>query len=250
VSDMRLLTTGVVFESLPQTVTLQPNVVTPVTLHGTPLEVGELEVLGYSTHTLGVKSNCRLKHMQEREMPPSYSIEVVPALPQLDVKTSLPQTATFAGGTTDNVLTSASLTLYNGETAECTITLTNTSQIPIEMIETSLQSSLDATLQNRLFKIGQAELVSQLPLLPGQSLDFKVEIYGEADFLGPIHAGTVAASGVGGVTTMYSQSPNNLMVHEGPHSLSMSVGAPNSLQSRMSSPNNTLRRTDLTSSFR
>ncbi|XP_055593294.1 protein brunelleschi-like [Uranotaenia lowii] len=66
VTDIRLLTTGVFFEAFPQTVMLQPNVLTTVALHGTPIESGELDIQGYSTHTLGVKSNCRLKHMLHR----------------------------------------------------------------------------------------------------------------------------------------------------------------------------------------
>lgn len=134
VSNMRLLTSGVVFESLPETVPLAPDVPTTVILHGTPKESGELQVLGYSTHTLGVKSNCRLRHM--RSFLPMYSIDVVPPLPSMDIKTSLPQTATFPSfQNVENVVTSASLSLYNGESSECTLTLTNTGQIAIDMIE-------------------------------------------------------------------------------------------------------------------
>lgn len=134
VSNMRLLTSGVVFESLPETVSLAPEVPTVVTLNGSPKESGELQVLGYSTHTLGVKSNCRLRHMSN--FLPMYSIDVIPPLPLIEIATSLPQTATFSSfQNVENVVTSASISLYNGEAGECIFTLTNSGQIAIEMIE-------------------------------------------------------------------------------------------------------------------
>lgn len=113
VSNMRLLTNGIVFESIPETITLAAESgPIAVTLAGTPKEIGDLEILGFSTHTLGVKSNCRLRHM-DRMPHPQYSVEVVPALPKIDVSTSLPQTASFSSG--ENIVTSASISLYGGE---------------------------------------------------------------------------------------------------------------------------------------
>lgn len=113
VSNMRLLTNGVVFESIPESITL-PVESGPiaVTLAGNPKEIGDLEILGFSTHTLGVKSNCRLRYMEEMSHS-QYTVEVVPALPRIEVATSLPQTASFCSG--DNIVTSASISLYGGE---------------------------------------------------------------------------------------------------------------------------------------
>lgn len=113
VSNMRLLTNGVVFESIPESISL-PAESGPiaVTLAGRPKEVGDLEILGFSTHTLGVKSNCRLRYM-ESMLHPQYTVEVIPALPRIDVATSLPQTASFSSG--ENIVTSASISLYGGE---------------------------------------------------------------------------------------------------------------------------------------
>lgn len=113
VSDMRLLTSGVVFESIPESIIL-PAESGPiaVTLAGTPKETGELEIQGFSTHALGVKSNCRLRYIED--MPQhQYSVEVIPALPKIEVATSLPQTASFSTG--ENIVTSASMSLYGGE---------------------------------------------------------------------------------------------------------------------------------------
>lgn len=151
VSNMRLLTSGIVFESIPETVILPSDTPTLLTLNGTPKESGQLDLLGYSTHTLGVKSNCRLKYM--KNFPSHYSVEVIPSLPTLDVKTSLPQSATFSTFQNfENVVTSASLSLYNGESGECTITLTNSGDVPIEMLEVTMQSVLEQSLQEQIFR--------------------------------------------------------------------------------------------------
>lgn len=156
VCDMRLLTNGIVFKSLPQTIVLQPQVPTYVTLHGTPIEVGQLEIQGYSTHTLGVKSNCRMKHMKERQFPQNFLVDVIPALPTVTVKTSLPQTATFSSMTgAESVITTASLTLYNGESSTCIITITNDSEIPVEHLEVNITSNIEQDIQKKIFQINE-----------------------------------------------------------------------------------------------
>lgn len=250
VGDIRLLTNGVVFESLPETVVLPIGTAsTTVTLHGTPIEHGVLELLGYSTHTLGVKSNCRLKTMFERIFPPNYTVDVISALPKLMASTSLPQTATFSGmANSDCVIVSAGITIYNGESAECVITLTNNSKIPIEFLDESMVSSLDAKAQARVFQWSHEELQAKLPIPPDGSIEFVVTVYGDADFLGPL-------VNMGGVTSL----PSTGGLHgndTSPASLTggmstLSVSGHTSLPSRVSSPINTMiRRTELTSSFR
>lgn len=247
VADMRLLTNGVVFESLPETVVLPNGTPTIATLHGTPIEYGSLEIQGYSTHTLGVKSNCRLKTMFNRSFPPNYMVDVIPALPKLTVATSLPQTATFSNmSNADCVIVSASITIYNGESTECIITLTNSSNIPIEFLEETLQSQLDAKLQNLIFKWSHKELQAKLPIAPKQSIDFVVTIYAEADFLGPINGGAITSLPSSG---HHADAAGPTSLTGGMSNLSVSGHA--SLPSRMSSPINTPpRRTELTSSFR
>lgn len=243
INDMRLLTNGIVFESQPQTIVLHSLMPTFVTLYGTPIEYGELEIQGYSTHTLGVKSNCRLKHMFERNFPLNYLINVLPELPKLTITTSLSQMASFTGTpNTDGILTTASLTLFNGETRECTITLMNTSTIAINFIELSWQSTsvVDANIHKRIFQWSNEELQSKLPIKPNESIDVTLKIFGDADFLGPI---TNTVGGGGGASNIFDGngpvSLNNLSVNGGG-------------QSRISSPINhhLNRRTELTSSFR
>lgn len=256
ISDMRLLTNGIVFESLPETVVLAGLSSAPITLSGTPIEHGNLEIQGYSTHTLGVKSNCRLKHMNDKErsppFPPTYTIDVIPALPRLEIKTSCPPMDTLACITnTDNVIASTNISLYCGETTECVVTLTNTSNIAIEFLEESIQSSLDAKTQKYVFTWSTEDIQSQLPLKPNESLSIPLKIIGHADFLGPLNA----SSAIGAASSLSSSHHNavNHAGHDGLNSLTggmsaLSVSGHTSLPSRMGSPINLPKRNELVSS--
>ncbi|CAG9766365.1 unnamed protein product [Ceutorhynchus assimilis] len=184
VSNMRLLTSGVVFESAPETVTLPPDMVTSLSLTGWARESGELEITGYSTHALGVKSNCRLKYMTNH-FPPQFKVDVIPSLPILQVSTSLPQSASFSNFHDDSIVTSAGLSLYHGESAQCVITLTNTSDIPIEMLEVTVNSILEPQLQNEIFQVDLEQVSLILPLQPEQTASFDVKIFASANFLAP-----------------------------------------------------------------
>ncbi|EDW64359.1 protein brunelleschi [Drosophila virilis] len=199
VTDMRLLTNGVVFESLPQTIVLQPHVPTNVSLHGTPIETGQLDLQGYSTHTLGVKSNCRLKHMRGRNFPPNYLLDVIPALPSITIKTSLPQSATFSNmNSADLVVTSASLTLYNGESSSCIITIRNESNtLPLEHLEVSINSNVEQDMHKKMFRIDEAALQAQLPVPPLSTIEFILHIYADADFVCPLPADSIQSCAAG-----------------------------------------------------
>ncbi|XP_032518719.2 protein brunelleschi isoform X1 [Danaus plexippus] len=184
VSNMRLLTSGVVFESIPETIILPPDSPTTVNLHGTPKEVGELLILGYSTHTLGVKSNCRLKNMpMPHKFPSAFSIEVIPSLPRISIETTL----TLSGNVNiSNPEISASVTnisLYNGESTECTIKITNTSNVAIEYLDLLIQSNMDNQLQRKVFQWSNEDIQSQLPIKPTDVASIPITLYGEADFL-------------------------------------------------------------------
>lgn len=209
VTDIRLLTTGIVFESIPQTILLQPNISTQVTLHGTPLEVGQLEIQGYSTHTLGVKSNCYLKNMLEYNFPKNYLVNTISSLPKLTARTSLPQTATIS--TSDSyIITSACCSLYNGEYRDCLITLLNTSNEQIDYIETKMQcTNMDVAVQNRIFQFDDNDIEKQLPIKPNESIEFTIRIYGEAHFLGSI--GHIVSVGGGGGSGIGGGANSNLM---------------------------------------
>lgn len=142
VSNMRLLTSGVVFESIPETIILPPDLPTTVTLHGTPKEIGELQILGYSTHTLGVKSNCRLKNMPTpHKFPNFYTIEVIPSLPTITIETSVLPSGNINLSVNENVGSTTNISLHNGESTVCTMKITNTSSVPIDYLDISIQVS-------------------------------------------------------------------------------------------------------------
>ncbi|XP_034950391.1 protein brunelleschi [Chelonus insularis] len=207
VSNMRLLTNGIVFESLPESIIL-PAKAGPivVTLAGTPKEIGTLEILGFSTHCLGVKSNCRLKNIPG--MPyPQYSIQVVPALPKIDVVTSLPQTASFSSGKT--IVTSASTSLYGGESTECTITITNVGQVTIEMVDISIKSTLDTFTESKIFKWSDENLKTQLPLQPGSSASLTLYLYADTEFIVTNKPNKINNKNVS------SKTNSNLVTHSG-----------------------------------
>lgn len=72
-------------------------------LTGIPKEVGEIEINGYSTHTLGVKSNCRLKNIPS--VPETtYNVQVIPSMPILE--------AFILDSKNDNI---SNVTLFAGE---------------------------------------------------------------------------------------------------------------------------------------
>ncbi|KAJ2945686.1 hypothetical protein O0L34_g525 [Tuta absoluta] len=184
VSNMRLLTSGIVFESIPETILLAPDTPTTVNLHGTPKEVGELQIMGYSTHTLGVKSNCRLKNMpMPNKFPASYTIQVIPSLPTITIETTVAPSGNLSLSSHENVGSTTNISLHNGESTECTMRITNTSAVPIEYLDLAIQSNMDAQLQSKVFQWSNDEIQAQLPIAPNDTATVVMKLYGEADFL-------------------------------------------------------------------
>ena len=126
--------------------------------------------------------------MFDRSFPVHYKINVISALPTINIKTSLPSSENLPNN--EEIIATACAQLFNGETQECEVILENTSNIPIEYIETTLSSSYDAKFQNRVFSYNIDEIKSQLPLNPGKSISFKVKIFGDADFVGALNTAT------------------------------------------------------------
>lgn len=81
-----LITEGVDFEPWTSTVVLEESheEIQIVSLRGRPQEPGELRILGYSFSLGGVLSNCRFSSMDQLKIP-FYSLDVVPALPCVQV---------------------------------------------------------------------------------------------------------------------------------------------------------------------
>lgn len=77
----------IAFETRPVSFSLPPESGPQlIRLTGKPLEAGKLEILGYTSHVLGCKNNCRLSELpyaRRRKFSSKYVIEVIPSLPLL-----------------------------------------------------------------------------------------------------------------------------------------------------------------------
>lgn len=155
---------------------------------------------------------------------PHIDVEIVPALPSLEVSTSKPKSEFFSSFS-DSVVTSASISLLMGETQECTVTLTNNGKVPIEFLEMKMDSRLDKQILE-IFKWSEDNIMSQLPIQPGASASFTMYIYGIGDFIGQPESHT----------TMDNNSVSSLPVSNAP-----SVDGPSSLPSRLGAISDRLR---------
>ncbi|CAG2058541.1 unnamed protein product, partial [Timema podura] len=168
VSNMRLVTSGVVFEK-------SPLIAFPATRLGSShCHLVRGAQRGYSTHTLGVKSNCRLRHMPGFPHP-HYTVEVIPTLPLLQVSTSLPKQLSPSD-------IASCISLYAGESAECSVVLNNVGTTPVDLLEVSVESGFDSS---QVFQWSHDNLQAQLPLLPGASASFTLYLNSMHEFLAP-----------------------------------------------------------------
>lgn len=86
ISSIILMTDGVAFEPKHDTsLKISPySTYTNISLTGIPRSSGTLDILGYKIHTLGIKSDCRLKQLpnsKKLKLPSKFTVEVVPRLP-------------------------------------------------------------------------------------------------------------------------------------------------------------------------
>ncbi|KAG1654106.1 Protein brunelleschi [Nymphon striatum] len=203
VNPMGLMADGIAFETFPACLSLPPESGPyPVNLLGTPRSNGELIILAnfvpldiiltskiinercYTTHVLGVKSNCKLKDLPVIQKP-HYSINVVPALPQVEVCTSLPKSATFSSlaDSGSHVVTSASISLFAGQSHDCVVTLTGSGCEKIEKINFFIQTKLDKEMEKNVFTWNMDDLQSQLPISPKCSASSTLKINAFSDFV-------------------------------------------------------------------
>ncbi|OWF53426.1 Trafficking protein particle complex subunit 9 [Mizuhopecten yessoensis] len=185
IQQMSLMTDGVEIEAYPTSPTIPaesgPSL---VKILSRPRSSGDLCILGYTTHLLGMRSQCRLRDLPElRDL--RTTVTVIPALPQITLTASLPKVATFTTvGDGANVVTSGTTSIYAGQSKECMITIRNTSNQPVEKITVSLDCHPDQKeMQSKVFQWSQENLDAQLPLQPSGLVCFTVCIYGYSDFL-------------------------------------------------------------------
>uniref|UniRef100_A0ACB8FDP6 Trafficking protein particle complex subunit 9 n=1 Tax=Sphaerodactylus townsendi TaxID=933632 RepID=A0ACB8FDP6_9SAUR len=90
---------------------------------------------GYHTSVFGVFSDCLLDKLPGIKTN-GCAVEVIPALPRLQISTSLPRSAhTLQPSSGDEITTNVSVQLYNGETQQLVIKLENIGTEPLEKLE-------------------------------------------------------------------------------------------------------------------
>ncbi|NWI09861.1 TPPC9 protein, partial [Crypturellus soui] len=184
VENMGLLTAGVEFESLPAALSLPAESgLYPVTLVGVPQTTGQITVNGYHTSVFGVFSDCLLDNLPEVKTN-GCTVEVVPALPRLQISTSLPRSAhTVQPPSGDEISTNVSVQLYNGETQQLIIKLENIGTEPLEKLEVTAKTiNTKEKLYGEFLSWDLEETLSQFPLKPGKIATFTVNIKVKLDF--------------------------------------------------------------------
>lgn len=185
ISHMSLMTDGLAFETYPTSLIMGPESVnTAVTLTGIPRSSGKLDILGYTTHTLGVKSDCRLRQLpnaKKLKLPKSYNIEVIPFLPLIGICCSLPKANQFSSllaNDSTHIAYSASICMFAGERKTCQITVSNNSPNSelIELINVRVISKLPKETENKLFEWNDDSFNKELPLACGSSVTFDLTI--------------------------------------------------------------------------
>uniref|UniRef100_A0A670IFL6 Trafficking protein particle complex subunit 9 n=1 Tax=Podarcis muralis TaxID=64176 RepID=A0A670IFL6_PODMU len=184
VENMGLLTSGVEFESLPAALSLPAESgLYPVTLVGVPQSAGQITINGYHTSVFGVFSDCLLDKLPGIKTN-GCTVEVIPALPRLQISTSLPRSAHMLQPSSgDEIATNVSVQLYNGETQQLTIKLENIGTEPLEKLEvTSKMINTKGKLFGDFLSWNLEDTLSQFPLKPGYIATFIVYIKVKLDF--------------------------------------------------------------------
>ncbi|XP_061463012.1 trafficking protein particle complex subunit 9 isoform X2 [Rhineura floridana] len=184
VENMGLLTSGVEFESLPAALSLPAESgLYPVTLVGVPQSAGQITINGYHTSVFGVFSDCLLDKLPGIKTN-GCTVEVIPALPRLQISTSLPRSAhTLQPSSGDEIATNVSVQLYNGETQQIIIKLENIGTEPLEKLEvTSKMVNTKGKLFSDFLSWNLEDTISQFPLKPGHIATFIVYIKVKLEF--------------------------------------------------------------------
>lgn len=184
VENMGLLTTGVEFESLPAALSLPAESgLYPVTLVGVPQTTGQITVNGYHTSVFGVFSDCLLDNLPGVKTN-GCTVEVIPALPRLQISTSLPRSAhTLQPSSGDEISTNVSVQLFNGETQQLIIKLENIGTEPLEKLEVTAKTvNTKEKLYGDFLSWNLEDTLCQFPLKPGKIATFIVNIKVKLDF--------------------------------------------------------------------
>lgn len=185
VSQMGLLTDGIEMDVFPANATIPaesgPHL---IKLSGIPKTTGDLNIYGYISHVYGVRSHCKLKdipHLRNSQ----HIVEVIPALPQIQVTTSLPKASNCPLQTPDgtDIITSATTVLYAGQSLNWILTINNIGNQKLELLDLGLTSKPE--YRGALKKIvmwNEDGITTQLPVQPEDSICIPISLYGYNHF--------------------------------------------------------------------
>lgn len=199
ISSIKLLTDGVPLETKPHCLKLDPEPagVETVNLVGIPRQLpktaddsqlltNRLEIFGYSTHLLGVKSNCRLDMIPKSNFPNQYIVEISPPLPRIEFQFLNDMDPNILVDPIPADLVDKDLVVMDfkaminlNDTLSTTLTILNSSNVDVDYMYVQEK-------QNRSMIAGQEKLISWadevldnlnvVPLRAGQKLDLPLEI--------------------------------------------------------------------------
>lgn len=161
-------------------------------LTGIPKEVGEIEINGYSTHTLGVKSNCRLKNIPN--VPETtYNVQVIPAMPILEAfvldskNDNITNVTLFAGERYTKYKSIFSFCLYTNHfyifSMDYNLKISNVGSISIDLLEISIESTIEHSLKNSIIKVDTENIKNYLPITPKSEIVLGIHLTGALNFL-------------------------------------------------------------------
>lgn len=185
------------FESIPYSIKLPPESYQNVVLTGIPKEIGEIEINGYSTHTLGVKSNCRLKNIPN--IPDStYNVQVIPSMPCMEAlildskNDSISSVTLFAGERCVNKNLQITRLIFGSViigfkyllfSVDYNLKITNIGSIPIDLLEISIESTIEHSLKNSIIQIDVDNIPNQLPIASKSEIVLGIHLTGALNFL-------------------------------------------------------------------
>lgn len=218
INHMKLLSDGVLFEVHPLSVTIAPESGPfPIILTGTPRASGFLDLLGYATHVLGVKSNCLLRELpdaKKMKLPVSYSVDVVPPLPLLSLSCPDLDKSSIQSPLSNDIefiTNSYSLSLFAGEKKSVMICLSNSSSESTDLVEqmsVKAFSKLKKNNENSLINVNDISTIDSLPLKPGDNLEYSVEFFGFSEFVAEDKSRSILQRRKSGASTPRPSSAN------------------------------------------
>ena len=179
VPRVSLISEGVSIQAEPVNLRLDPvaqSGPSNVSLEVTPLEAGQLTVLGYRHSALGINSECLLESLDLPQS--SHTITVIPPLPLVTM--AMEQRL---GGSWVPVLASP-VHLYSGETVQFRLTVNNVGKMPVGELKVdcvNVEPAHGSTAP--VIRVIDGDIASSLPLAPGDEMVVMVEMTGVVDTL-------------------------------------------------------------------